>query len=289
MSYILEALKRAEAERGRGAVPGLHARQVSSPLPHAERGVTGRVWWVGAAALVLVGLALGLWAWRTSSSDSGQIAVRTAAVAGPMVAPTLPAVPTRVMPGAVTAPPLPSPPVATTATTVPSQTQAQAGPLPTMPVPAGAAASRPVLTPDAFVAALKAASAAQRPSPATVTLAPKPDLAAPAATQSPVTPLAPIAAAPAPAPTAVAKAPPVHAGSVSVPLLAELPEDLRRQIPVLTITGVVYSENPGQRLLLVNNQVLTQGSVVAPELSLAEIQPRSSVLVFRGTRFRMAH
>ncbi len=100
--------------------------------------------------------------------------------------------------------------------------------------------------------------------------------------------------APETTPTAVAKAVPApavpaHTASASAPLLGELPEDLRRQIPALNITGVVYSENPGQRLLLVNNQVLTQGSAVAPELSLEEIQPRSSVLSFRGTRFRVGH
>jgi general secretion pathway protein B len=94
---------------------------------------------------------------------------------------------------------------------------------------------------------------------------------------------------PAPAQPVVAKAVPAQAGSVGAPLLGDLPEDLRRQIPALAITGVVYSENPAQRLLLVNNQVLTQGSVVAPELTLEEIQAKSSVFVFRGTRFRVAH
>ena len=86
-------------------------------------------------------------------------------------------------------------------------------------------------------------------------------------------------AAPAPAPAA----------SANAPLLGELSDDLRRQIPALAITGVVYSANAGQRLLLVNSLVLTQGSLVAPELSLEEIQPKSSVFSFRGTRFRVAH
>ena len=33
MSYILDALRRAEAERGRGGVPGLHSQAV--PVPGA--------------------------------------------------------------------------------------------------------------------------------------------------------------------------------------------------------------------------------------------------------------
>jgi general secretion pathway protein B len=72
-------------------------------------------------------------------------------------------------------------------------------------------------------------------------------------------------------------------------LLGELPDAMRSQIPALKITGTVYADDPKQRLLLINNQVLPQGSVVAPDVTLEEIRPRSSVFNFRGTRFRVAH
>ena len=85
-----------------------------------------------------------------------------------------------------------------------------------------------------------------------------------------------------------AQVPPVTTAA-AVPLLADLPQDLRSQIPKITITGSVYSDSPAQRLLLVNNLVLTQGSQVGPELTLEEIQPRSSVFGFKGTRFRVMH
>lgn len=75
----------------------------------------------------------------------------------------------------------------------------------------------------------------------------------------------------------------------AAPLLTELPQDMRSQIPKITITGSVYSASPTQRLLLVNNLVLPQGSQIAPDLTLEEIQPRSSVFVFKGTRFRVMH
>jgi general secretion pathway protein B len=74
-----------------------------------------------------------------------------------------------------------------------------------------------------------------------------------------------------------------------LPSLTELPEDLRRQLPALAITGAVYSENPGQRLLLINGQVLPQGSAAAPDVTLEEIRERYSIFSFRGTRFRVAH
>lgn len=84
-------------------------------------------------------------------------------------------------------------------------------------------------------------------------------------------------------------APLAAAATVPVPLLSELPEAMRSQIPALTITGNVYSDNPALRLLLVNNQVLPQGSTVAAGVTLEEIRPRSSTFNFRGTRFRLTH
>ena len=90
-----------------------------------------------------------------------------------------------------------------------------------------------------------------------------------------------------PLPLPVAKASAQQDAAVAVPLLSELSEDIRREIPPLTITGTVYSANPGQRLLLVNGLVLTQGSLVAPDVNLEEIRAKSAVFSFRGTRFRM--
>ena len=72
-------------------------------------------------------------------------------------------------------------------------------------------------------------------------------------------------------------------------MLAELPEALRREMPPLVITGSVYSSNPAQRLLLVNDLVLNQGSQAGPGLRLEEIRAKSSVFSFRGTRFRVLH
>jgi general secretion pathway protein B len=64
MSYILEALRRAEAERQRGAVPGLHAQPASTALADAglpvqpDRPDRWRRAGLAAAALVLVAASL---------------------------------------------------------------------------------------------------------------------------------------------------------------------------------------------------------------------------------------
>jgi general secretion pathway protein B len=79
------------------------------------------------------------------------------------------------------------------------------------------------------------------------------------------------------------------AAAAIAPALSELPEEIRRLIPALTITGAVYSENPAQRLLLVNGQVLPQGASAASEVSIEEIRPRSATFSFRGTRFRVTY
>ena len=208
MSYILDALKRADAERAHGDVPGLHTRQLATPaLPASTR--TGRYLWPAVAALALAAGAALWWLWPTSGNYMKPVAVAPATIKAPVIAPL--------------APPQP---MLTAAVPIPSASASTAAPLTSAPAPTVPAPVR--------------ASASQT-------------------------------------------------GPANVPLLSELPEELRRQIPALAITGAVYSANPAQRLLLVNNQVLTQGGLVAPELTLEEIRAKSSVFSFRGTRFRLAH
>jgi len=69
--------------------------------------------------------------------------------------------------------------------------------------------------------------------------------------------------------------------------MADLPESLRRQMPAITISGAVYSDSPPEWTLVVNDQVLGRGGMVAPELRLEEVSGSSAVFSFRGQRFRM--
>lgn len=201
MSYILDALKRADAERERGAAPGLHTRH-QIPSSNSDAPSPARPLWLAVAGgVALLALAAALWFWRA--------------------------------PAVTVPPPAPTP----------------------MPAPAGVAEApklqmQPVAT----------------PAPAKTTAEPAVK----------AVPSAKVAAS-APAPVVVE------------PLLADLPQDLRSQIPRITITGSVYSDAPAQRLLLVNNLVLAQGAQVASELTLEDIQRGSSVFSFRGTRFRVMH
>jgi general secretion pathway protein B len=238
MSYILDALQRADAERARGSVPTLNARPLASPTASPSLTAAQRAG-LAIAGLVLLLLAAA-WAWSIWGSATPQ--------PGVVVSP-LPAVPgvTQAVASAV----------APTFSAQPAQAAAvvQVAPPPVRPptVPAPTPATLP-----------------KSPSTEKATVA-QPALANPSSTVA-----APKAAAPAPV-------------AALAPLLSELPEATRRDIPPLAISGAVYSENPAQRLLLVNGQVLNQGSEVAPDLKVVEIRSNVSEFSFRGTRFRLAH
>ena len=223
MSYILEALRRAEAQRQRGAVPGLHAQPASAALADpalARQAGARRSWrlaWVLAAVLLL---AAGSRWWLGPSGPSGleptvgpaqPFAVASAArIAAPAVEPAL-AVPLAV-------------PVAS-----------------------------------ALAASVVAANAAALP-PRVASSAGLPLLAAPA--------------------TAPASAP-------RLPTLAELPETVRRELPVFTLGGSVYAEQASQRMVIINGQVLREGDRLAPELLLQQIRLKSVLLDYRGQRFEL--
>lgn len=236
MSYILDALKRAEAQRERGATPGLHSHHALPSNAAPAMAASARVRLVSASLLITTLAVGGWWLWQARQPQAPSRSV--------------PITPARPTPVAQASPP-PAVPVALQVSPVaPAATLTSAAPI--EPVTAAALVPAPVV-------------------PVVSKPLPKPVEAAP--TQAPKT-------------SPVAQAAPAAS---SVSLLSELAEETRRQIPKITITGSVYSSTPAQRLLLVNNLVLTQGSQVAPEVTLEEIQPASSIFSFRGTRFRVAH
>ena len=220
MSYILDALQRADAERERGTVPGLHAQPLGAPERRRD-GHGQRTFWTAALVACTAAALLAGW-WFGRGSTLVPVATTTPATpaVAPLQAPSAPA--------SVVSAPLPLP----------------------LPVPLPAPKAQQALT-------------------TAVQSAPVPENATTSAS--------------------VASPTPAQRASAPLPWLAELPEETRRQVATLTITGAVYSENPSQRLLLVNGQVLPQGSLVVPEVTLEEIRERHSVFNFRGTRFRLTH
>lgn len=72
-----------------------------------------------------------------------------------------------------------------------------------------------------------------------------------------------------------------------VPNLAELPGDLRQQVPAMSIGGSVYSPQASARMIVVNGQVFQEGNALTPELVLEQIRPKSAVFTIRGQRFEV--
>ncbi|HEY0954840.1 MAG TPA: general secretion pathway protein GspB, partial [Roseateles sp.] len=87
---------------------------------------------------------------------------------------------------------------------------------------------------------------------------------------------------PMPAPTAT----PAPATPPPIPRLAELPEATRRELPPLAISGSVYSDEPTQRMVIINGEVLREGAKLGADLVLEQIAPRELVLRYKGQRYR---
>lgn len=214
MSYILDALRKADAQRERDPARGIHAQPVTLSVSAENARSGSRLWLAGMALLVgMALLAVAMW-WF------GWLARPAAPVVGVAVAPT--------------------------------------------------AGTVPPVTP---------------PTPATEVLP-----AAPPAPPPPAAPPAREAPKPAPAVTAYPPAtayppPPAASDTTRLPVLADLPADVQRELPKLAISGGVYSPTPAQRLLVVNGQVLNEGVEAAPGVLLEQIRPKTAVFNFRGYRY----
>ena len=262
MSYILDALRRADAERQRGAVPGLHAQPVAGLMNQGATapGAPARRLGLAAAALLLLGLAVAAgWLLRPGvapgAAGAGQpapaLAVGPAAATPPAVA-QAPQVPAQVLAAGArpAAPPLLPPALA--------------------PAPPGLAVPTPALrAPPALPSAMPVQPAAATRWAATVASSPPPT--------------AEMAPAPAPAPAQLAPA----AAPARWPSLAELPEAQKRELGPLVVGGAMHAEQAALRIVILNGQVFHEGDKLSPELQVQQIRLKSVVLSHRGQRFEL--
>lgn len=171
MSYILEALKRADQERSRGATPDIHTQPVL-PASGSSGDARRTPPWVWIAAGLAIGAgAVAAWRWMAGPETATPPSPARVAVSAGVVTPT-----------AAPAAADPSGPVATTT--------AAPGPSPTAPTPA---ASSPAA---ATARAIPASPAPARPSPAASQV--RPGVVAPPITKptAPAPPAAPSSAVP---------------------------------------------------------------------------------------------
>lgn len=237
MSYILDALKKAEAEREREAVPGIHAQPARGWSAQAAQPAPARLltlWFALGLAVVVAGLI----AWRISGSQSSHpVAVEIAPTATPML-----------LPGVLAAP---------------------------VPTERAAVAARVV----------EAQVAPPRPIPSRiepVVMTRKPSSTAVAAVVVPKQ----VEARTTAAATAAAASAVVDEKVVT---LAEIPDEIRRELPSLTISGAIYSENVANRFLIINGQIFHETETPVPGVVLHKIKLKSAVLGFKGYRYSVTY
>jgi general secretion pathway protein B len=268
MSYILDALRKADAERERGSVPGLHTqpvRTVSAQAPAPRRGVP--LTWVAAGSAVVVAGALG-WAWSLRGGEPRHEPQRQVEAPAPAVVASPPAVVAAPGPEAVETVPAPATPELSA--------PAQAAPAPAAPAPTAPARKAPV----------PAAQSQQQPAP--VVTAPRAPAPSPAST--PARRAAPRSATPSAVPAAPTPATAPSAADARVYTVGELPEHIRREWPQLSIGGSIYSETPASRFLIINGQIYHEGDKVGTHgMSLEQIKLKAAVLLYKGYRVGISY
>ena len=249
MSYILDALRRADAQRAGNPARGIHAQPSAVPTLQQPRRTKLLVSLAAATAVLSAGA--GLW-WM--SGGASMTPARGPAPASQRAAPAGVAPP----PATATVVVASAPP-AVVVLPAPQSSVVQGPPAVATPPPLTTPGARP-----------PAPRGGVREIPAPAAVAPAPP--GPAATSTAAT-VGTAAVAPD-APTA----------SSRIYTVAELPADVQQAFPKLSISGGVYSDNVAQRMLIVNGQVFNEGSEIAPGVVLEQVRARTVVLKFRGLR-----
>lgn len=260
MSYILDALQKADAERERGQLPGLHTHTAATTAtPTRPRRVRPAHWALAAVLVLLVAAAVGFGLGFHKVPGEQAATPTQIHTPAPTAEQAQDATPT---PGTAAAPDLP---------TTPTPPALLASP----PAHTTTQAPLPLLAPPAPTPSQTRTSALPITNPITRPI-PRPNPPGAASPASPPTATAPSPTAPPPNPPAVRS-------------LADLPPDTRAQLPPVNVSGSTYSQNAAHRMLIANGQVVQEGQNIAPGLVLETIGPRSAVLNHRGLRYSIPY
>jgi general secretion pathway protein B len=228
MSYILEALKKAEAERNGSAPRTLHTPPSFARTGKPRSGARNSRLWITLAATTcaLIGV---VW--------FGMLRNRPEPVAAVPLPPAAP-------PSVVSAPPAP--------------VVAMAPPVIAVPEPKPAVPDK-----------LEEKSQPKAKGDGVKKAVERKELSTQAKEEPKPTPAAPVE-------------PPVA-------ILRELPEQIQREIPAMTIGGYIYSGNKADRSVLINNRLMRDGDEITPGLHLEKMMPNGMVLNYKGYRYRTSY
>jgi len=254
VSYILDALRKSDQLRQRGAPPALLLGQATPASPKQPALLA-----YGLLAFVLLGAGIAIgwlrpWQPQPAVPAPASSAAKPAAPGQselPAVRPDLASKPQPDLQAQNSTPVMQAAPVPASApATTPAPAPARAPAAAQAPKAAGAKRERQNAPP-------KAAAAASTNAPAQM-----PDAAQRASG----------AAGAAPMPPAMA--------------LSELPVAIQQELPLMSISVHAYSGKAAERLVGINNRLLREGDEVAPGLRLVQITPDGMVLSYKGYNFR---
>jgi general secretion pathway protein B len=247
MSYILDALRKSDQQRQRGAAPTLLAGQTAAAAPRQPAFL-----WFGLLAAVLVGAGVGI-GWLRPWQPEQATPVANVAAAKPSEASVRQSVPVR-------------------SEIAPAQLQSAEPAAQTTPAPVSVRATAP--------------APVQMPAPARVKPQ-SPASAGSEARGKPQDAVAAVSAkaeAMPERPPGIATADSTPAQNIIS--LAELPLALQQELPAMTISVHAYSGNPSDRLVGINSRVLREGDYVVPGLKLEQITLEGMIFGYKGYSFR---
>jgi general secretion pathway protein B len=225
MSYILDALKKSDQQRQRGATPTLQAAQLTVAAPRRPLLIS---YGLLAVVLLVTGVMIGwLRPWQAERQPPAPAFPGTEAVAAKPPSPIT---------QQATAP----------STTPPSGRTTQGYP-------------------------------AREPTPAAQAVPTSAD----AKTSAPVNSGTPGAAAPVADDSARPAAPQQKALRFD-----ELPVQIQREIPAMTVQLHAYSSLPSERIVYINSTKLQEGDYLIPGLMLEQITPDGMIFSYKGYRFQ---
>ncbi len=261
MSYILDALRKSDQQRQRGAAPTLQSApsfaETREPRGHSTYAVVALVLAVGAFSIGW------LRPWETAAPPARAVSMTPQAMDSK---------PGEMIPARSVIAPRPdeiSPqPVAAAS---PAEAGKESSATPAADAPAPQRAESPIRASSAdapAAAAMKAESARKH--------------AAHAARETVASSKAPKGAEREGGAGAKEEKP----KDEKVVTLAELPASVRQELPQMTITVHSYSRTPKDRLLGVNDKLLHEGESLTPDRVLERITPDGMIFNYRGTRFQ---
>jgi general secretion pathway protein B len=249
MSYILDALKKADSERQHGKTPDIHTQPTHNNALDGDESVLKKsgIWIILVVALIILCSALLAMNWQRTSAT---VAVAPAPVPAP--APPLAAVAPVVAAPVVTAPPV----IAPSAEPAPVNTQQTAPAIaqPSMPAQANPEPKTTATT----VSTPKEKRHASIQKTQTTKKSREKDNYDPAIETITTT-------------------------------LRDLPLNIQNEIPTITVGGYLYSDNRAECQLIINKMLLHEGDQVMPGMMLERMMPHSAILNYKGYRYRIAY